>query len=119
MASPKEIEEKMDRMLNAWAALAPAKSFGGMTLAQFQAVVQASKSARQRIVDLEEQTRQAIADRDAADEAFNAKAKLIVNGVRADPTEGEDSPLYAGLGYKTESNRKSGLTRKGKKKPVE
>jgi len=119
MASPKDIEEKMDRMLNAWAALAPAKSFGGMTLAQFQALIQTSKDARQHIDDLDEQMRQAIADRDAADEIFNAKAKLVVNGVRADPTEGADSPLYAGLGYKTEGSRKSGLTRKGKKKPAE
>ena len=119
MVSPKDIEEKMDRMLNAWQSLAPAKTFGGMTLAQFQAVIQTSKDARQRIADLEEQTRKAIADRDAADEVFNAKAKLIVNGVRADPTEGEDSALYAGLGYKTESTRKSGLTRKSKKKATE
>jgi hypothetical protein len=118
MASPKDIEEKMDRMLNAWAALAPAKTFGGMTLAQFQAVVQTSKDARQHLDDLEEQRRQAIADRDDADEVFNEKAKLVVNGVRADPTEGPDSALYAGLGYTTDSDRKSGLTRKGSKKPT-
>jgi hypothetical protein len=118
MASPKEIEEKMDRMLNSWQSLAPAKTFGGMTLAQFQAVVQTSKDARQHIDDLEEQVRQAIADRDAADESFNNKAKLVVNGVRADPTEGPDSALYAGFGYTTDSDRKSGLTRKGNKTPT-
>lgn len=32
-ASPKEIEQKIDRVLGAWESLAPSKSFGGMTLA--------------------------------------------------------------------------------------
>jgi hypothetical protein len=31
---------------------------------------------------------QAIATREAADEAFLAKAQMVVNGVLADPTEG-------------------------------
>jgi len=38
MSSPKDKELKMQQMLNAWQTLAAAKSFGGMTLAQFQAV---------------------------------------------------------------------------------
>jgi hypothetical protein len=38
MSSPKDKEVKMQQMLNAWQTLAAAKSFGGMTLAQFQAI---------------------------------------------------------------------------------
>jgi hypothetical protein len=35
----------------------------------------------------------------------------IVHAVKADPTEGENSPLYAAMGYVRASDRSSGLTR--------
>ena len=105
-------------MLNAWETLAPNKSFGGMTLAQFQAAVQPAQTARQRIDDLEDQLKQAQADRDRADEDFLAKAQLVVAGVLADPTEGPDSALYEAFGYTRKSERKSGLSRKGKQTPT-
>ncbi|HEX8143122.1 MAG TPA: hypothetical protein VF553_11045 [Pyrinomonadaceae bacterium] len=113
--SPKDTEEKMQRMLNAWETLASGKTFGGMTLAQFQAIAQPAQAARQRIDDLEDQLKQAIAERERADEAFLAKAQLVVNGVLADPTEGADSALYEAFGYTRRSERKSGLTRKSNK----
>ena len=115
VASPKETEQKIERMLNAWETLAPAKSFGGMTLAQFRAVAQPALDARARIDDLEDQLKQALADREEADDAFLLKAQLVVNGVLADPTEGPDSALYQAFGYTAKRDRKSGLTRKSKK----
>jgi hypothetical protein len=115
--SPKTIEEKIDRMLNAWRTLAPDKTFGGMTLMQFEAVATPSLDARRRIDDLDDQRTQASANRDRADEAFNAKAQLVVNGVLGDPTEGPDSALYEAFGYTRKSDRKSGLHRAGAKKP--
>jgi hypothetical protein len=57
----------------------------------------------------EDQLTQALA---ARDNAGAAKAELIVNGVRADPTEGADSALIEAMGYTRKSERKSGLTRK-------
>lgn len=114
--TPKFVEEKIERMLNAWETLTPDKSFGGMTLAQFRAVAQPSLDARARIDDLEDQITQTISDREDADEAFLLKAQLVVNGVLADPTEGPDSALYEAFGYTPKRDRKSGLTRKGKKK---
>jgi hypothetical protein len=112
MISPKDIELKIERILNGWQTLAPGKSFGGMTLAQFQAAAQPTQAARQQIDDLENQLKQAIATREAADDACLAKAQLVVNGVLADPTEGPDSALYEAFGYTRKSERKSGLTRK-------
>ena len=105
-------------MLNAWETLAPGKSFGGMTLAQFQAAAGPAQAARQQIEDLEDQLTQAIATRDTADEAFLAKAQLAINGVLADPTEGADSALYEAMGYTRKSERKSGLTRKRNTPPT-
>lgn len=112
MPSPKDYEQKIERMLNAWGTLAPDKSFGGMTLAQFEATVAPARASRQRIDHLEAQLAQEIAARDAADEAFAAKAQLVVAGVLADPSEGPDSALYQAFGYTRKSDRRSGLTRK-------
>lgn len=113
MPTPKSNQEKMEKMLSAWQTLAAAKSFGGMTLAQFEALVAPARAARQTISNLEDQMTQAINARDAADEAFLLKAQLVVNGVLADPTEGPDSSLYEAMGYTRKSERRSGLTRKG------
>ncbi|HEX8500959.1 MAG TPA: hypothetical protein VF659_10255 [Pyrinomonadaceae bacterium] len=114
MPSPKDIEEKITKMVNAWRTLAPDKSFGGMTLAQFEAAAAPSLAARRKIEELESQIAQQITARETADEAFNNKAQLAVLGVLADPTEGADSALYEAFGYKRKSDRKTGLTRKRK-----
>lgn len=117
--NPKDNLEKIKRILNAWETLAPTKSFGGMTLAQFKTTAQPSLDTRDLIDDLEAQLAQAKARRDAADDESLDSCKRAANGVLADPTEGEDSALYQEMGYTRKSDRKSGLTRKGKKKPTE
>jgi hypothetical protein len=116
--SPKNTVEKIARMINGWETLAPDKSFGGLTLTQFRAAAQPSLDARERIDDLEAQTKQALSNREDADEAFLEKAQLVVNGVLADPTEGPDSALYESFGYTPKRNRRSGLTRGVKKTPT-
>lgn len=115
--SPKATEEKIEKMLNSWRTLAPDKTFAGMTLAQFEAVAEPSLTARRRIAELDHERTQAAANRDRADEFFNGKAKQVVAGVLADPTEGPDSAIYAGFGYTRESDYKSGLHRTSTKKP--
>jgi hypothetical protein len=116
---PKDNEQKMERMINAWETLAPDKSFGGMTLPQFKAAFQPAQAARQRLDELDDQLKQAQANRDDADEAVLAKAQLVINGVLADPTEGADSALYEAMGYTRKSERKSGLTRKRNPPPTQ
>lgn len=113
--SPKDTEQKITQMLNAWETLAPAKSFGGMTFAQFKAVAAPSQQARQTLDDLDDQVKQTMVARDNADADFMQKAQLVVAGVLADPTEGDDSALYEAMGYTRKSARKSGLTRKTNK----
>ena len=116
--TPRSKEQKMDTILNAWETLASAKTFGGLTLPQFQAICAPAKSAREQIDDLEDQLTAALAARDNADAAVFAKVELVVNGVRADPTEGPDSALYEAMGYTRKSDRKSGLTTKKKTPPA-
>lgn len=114
--SPKSTEEKINRMLNAWRTLAPDKSFGGVTLAQFEALAAPSISARHRLEEIDHERAQVVNERDQADEAFNEVAARVVDGVRADPTEGSNSALYAGFGYTRESDYKSGLHRTSTRK---
>jgi hypothetical protein len=117
MANTKKTEEKIERMVNAWRTLAPEKTFGGMTLAQFEAAAAPSLAARHKIDELDAQRADAVADRDTSDDAFETRADLVVAGVLADPTEGPDSALYGAFGYTRTSERKTGLTRKRNTKP--
>src|SRR4051812_45652388 len=113
MSGPKEIEDRIRRMISAWESLAPTKSFFGMTLDQFKTAMQPSLAARELIKDLENQLTQAQNQRDANDEGALAKMQGVVAGVNADPTEGPDSSLLEAFGYTRKSERKSGLSRKG------
>ena len=115
--SRKSLEEKMNRMLNAWRTLAPERSFGGMTLAQFEAAAASARAARLRIKDLDNQRVEAANARDAADEFFAGRAQFVVNGVLADPDFGPDSALYEAFGYTRKSERKSGLMRRRDRQP--
>ena len=117
--SPRYTLEKLERMLSAWETLRPDKSFGGMTLEQFRDAVRPALTARELIEALEEQMTQALNNRDTADEVALEKAELVVNGVRADPTEGPNSALYEAFGYTPKRERKSGLTREGNKPPTD
>jgi hypothetical protein len=112
MASPKDNEERMERMQNGWRTLKPEKTFGGMKLADFEAVIKPCRDSRQRIDELDNERRQEVAKREAADANFNDKARLVVAGVLADPEEGPDSALYESFGYTPERERKTGLTRR-------
>ena len=113
--SPSKIQEKIDTTRNAWEQIASGKSFGGMTLAQFQTAIAPSRAARDLIDDLQDQMTQAINQRQTADDTSLEKIQLVVNGVLADPTEGPNGSLYEAMGYTRKSERKSGLTRKSSK----
>ena len=111
--SPKTIEEKVKRIVNAWRTMAANKTFGGMTLMQFQEECLPSQEARDLIDELEDRLTKARVGRETADVNTTSKIKLVVAGVRADPTEGPDSALYEAFGYTRDSEHKSGLHRGG------
>lgn len=115
--SPKQLVARMEQMINAWKTIAATKSFGGMTLEQFEEFAKPVRAAVALIEDLDAQKTQAINQRDDALAVFYAKAQLYINGVAADPTEGKNSSLYEASGYVRQSERKSGLTTKKKSTP--
>jgi hypothetical protein len=89
-------------------------TFAGRTLDQYIEIVQPSLDARAELEALENQRQAIIARRDAADAVSNQAWKLLVHGVKAEPTQGEDGAMYAAMGFTRESLRDKGLTRRRK-----
>jgi hypothetical protein len=114
MRSPKQNEKKMMEVLIAWRTIAPEKTFGGMTLAQYEAQVNNSLAPRQRLLEIADEVIEQQALRESEDEVTLKKVELIVAGIIADEEFGSDSALYGACGYVRKSERKSGLTRKNK-----
>jgi len=103
---------KARKIMTAWETLRPNKTFGGLTLADFKAQVQASFDTRAALASLESQITAVRDQRDDADRQTERVISRVVNGVRADPDEGEDGELYEAMGYVRKSERRSGLTKK-------
>jgi hypothetical protein len=94
-----------------WSSVSPEKQFFGMTLDQYRAAVKPSYDIRAEIAEAQKRLKSLFAKRKDADAAAIKLTKNIVHAVKADPTEGEDSPLYAAMGYVRAADRSSGLTR--------
>src|SRR5262245_48909631 len=110
--SEKQVLNKINRTIEAWQTLRPNKSFAGMTFAQFKATVKPALDARVPVTTLRNQLKEAVRDRQEADvEAIDACLK-VVNAVRGDVEEGENSALYKALGYVPKNERRSGLHRR-------
>lgn len=115
--NPKRVAEKLQKVLNAWETLRPAKQFAGMTLEQFKAKVQPSLATRDQLTNLRTQATDSLVQRHQSDDASQELAQLVVNAVKGDIEEGENGPLYAAMGYIPKSQKRSGLTRKGQTTP--
>ena len=110
--APKQLADNTDKIITAWKTIAPDATFAGMTLAQYQIKVKPSVDARATLAGLKEETIAAEVARDKADKVTNPTNQLVVNAVKGDPNFGDDSDLYAGMGYVRKSARASGLSRK-------
>ncbi len=112
--NPKRAEEKIRELKNAWETLTPAKSFAGLTVAEFNTQIAPSLIARTAIASLESQITEAKNQREDADKVSLAIVQRVIAGILADPTEGPDSSLLEAAGRVRKSERKTGLTRKAK-----
>jgi hypothetical protein len=95
----------------AWSSLCPEKSFFGMTLDQYKEATKPCYDLRAEIAETQKRLKSLNAKCKDADAAAIKLTKNIVHAVKADPTEGEDSPLYAAMGYVRASDRSTGLKR--------
>jgi hypothetical protein len=115
--SPKKTEDKLKMVLQAWKDEAADKTFGGMTLAQFEAEIAPSFTTRQNLADIDAQRDRETNARDDADVHSLEKVELVVNSVNGDPNFGPDSTLIERMGRTRKSERKTGLTRKKNSPP--
>ncbi len=113
-SNPKAIGDLIESLINGWEEQAANETFAGKTLAQFKQAVKPSLDARARIDDLVQQADAARVDRDNADPVSAELVQQVVNSIKGDPNYGENSALYASLGYVRKDDRKSGLTRAAK-----
>lgn len=79
---------------------------------QFKAKTKPSFDLRGQIGVLENQSIDLATRCAVADATSNEAALLAVNAVKGDPEHGENSALYAAMGYVRKSDRQSGLARK-------
>lgn len=112
--NPKKNMEMLEQTLAAWREHAPDVKFGGISLAEFQALVERSRDDRGNITDNENEGKGLIIKRDNNDLDALAKRELVVNGIIGDHNFGPNSAFYESNGYVRKADRKSGLTRKKK-----
>ena len=110
--TPAGIDRKIDQTIRTWETKCPEQSFADVTLAQYKAEMQLARDAQARFELAEVQWQTARQDRNSG----YAKALALTNGVassvKGHPKFGENSAVYAGMGYVPTSERSSGLTRK-------
>ena len=112
------IKDKIELYRTAWRDAAAEASFAGMTLSQFEAAMSQPLDLRDEIAALELELKRKKSERADADLAALELLKMVVNSVRGTAGFGDDSPLYANLGYVRIQNRKSGKTNKSQKPAV-
>jgi hypothetical protein len=110
--SPANIDRKIDQTLHTWGSACPEQAFSDMTLPQYQAEIQKARETQARFELAEVQWQTARQERDAAYESALKLTNGVASAVKGHPKFGENSAVYAGLGYVPTSRRSSGLTRK-------
>ncbi|MDT5123604.1 MAG: hypothetical protein QOC96_3086 [Acidobacteriota bacterium] len=110
----KKIRERVIKMNNAWKQGAPTVTFKGIKQSDFQTDIESAAAKDQEIADLEAQVQMKKQERDAIYRKLNDDSIKVRDGVEGDINFGTNHPLYEGMGFTTDDNRASGLTRKKK-----
>jgi hypothetical protein len=110
--TPAVIDRKIDQTIHTWESACPEQSFADMTLPDYKTAMQAARDAQAKFDLAEVQWQTARQERNAAYEKALKLTNGVASSVKGHPKYGENSPVYAGLGYVPASERSSGLTRK-------
>ena len=106
------IERKIEQALRAWESNCPEQSFAEMTLTQFKQELQPYFDAKAKFAAANtawDATRQ---EQTTACLKALELTKGVASSVKGHPKFGENSAVYAAMGYVPKSERSSGLTRK-------
>lgn len=113
-----DLYTRLIRLIKAWGLLRPTKSYAGYSLEQFNVAVAPSFDTRKRVDERVSGLREAMSQREDADRLSRKIAQRVVNAVKADAEDGEDSELYSEMGYIPRSVRNS-LQAQRRTKPAE
>ena len=128
---PKQSKDAVSRiktLLESWRTMEPGRTFYGHTLAQFETAVQPVFAVREEGADLAKRVLANAAQRKDVEGTAVELMRNIVHAVKADPAVGENSLLYAAMGYVRRTDRVGGRKRplqpavaspKGDAKPAE
>jgi len=112
-SSPDDNLVQMEMIAQAWEKLRRDKSFGGITLEQFKAVVQKSHDAHAEVARLEGRMRATRALLAAAEARTEQLLQGVEESMKSARKKGEDSPLSeAAVGNTPKRRRKNGRARK-------
>jgi hypothetical protein len=105
---------RLKRQAQAWESLAASDEFAGLTLAGFQGELAKLQDARQRLLAAKTALSGAVKATRMSEKQAMQTSKRVALGMKSHPNHGEDSELVRASGFVTESERRSGLTRKRK-----
>ena len=109
--NPGEAEKRIKDAIKAVRSMDAKKKVLNLTPAELEAELKQYLDTREVVSDLEAKLITARNNRDAQDVEGLDLVNRIVNAIKADETEGEDSPLLETMGYIIKSKRQSGLHR--------
>jgi hypothetical protein len=96
---------RAESLIEAWRTTEPTRSFYGLSLDGYLAAVQPVYDVDEEIADLAKRTRAAKARRKDLRIVISDLTQNVVHAVKADPAVGENSPMYAAMGYVRKSDR--------------
>ena len=102
---------RIKTLIESWRTQERDRSFYGFTLPQFEAAAAPVFAVREEGADLAKRVRANFAKRKDVDAAAIDLFTKIVHAVKADPQVGEDSLLYAAMGYVRKADRYGGRRR--------
>jgi hypothetical protein len=106
MANPvRDLENRVDLIVQAWGTTCPEKTFSGLTLDQFKEAVKASREVRAALKELAGRTQAVQKERKLVDAETHTMVRRVVFAVKGDPQEGENGKLYAAMGFVPHSQR--------------
>jgi hypothetical protein len=113
----KKIRERVTQMNSAWAQGAPSARFNGISQTDFDTRINAALAEDQGIADDEARLSLRKSHRDGLWQGLNDDSIKVRDGIEGDPGFGRGHPLLDAMGFVSNSQRKSGLTRKKKAAP--
>ena len=96
---------RINTLVKSWRATEPDRTFYGHTVTQFEVAAQPVFAVRDEAAELAKRVRANSARRKDVDVAALDLVAKIVNAIKADPAVGENSLLYAAMGYVRKADR--------------